>query len=96
MNAIRATHIIESVEPKEGTKYNHYHDEVRGKPCYVLSLNVGEHGVLGVEFDYDPGHTHRFFTTIIRDIEDYGDVIVFETRNTVYTLRKRNHNEVEK
>lgn len=88
MNSISTTHIIESVEPKKGTRYNPYHDQVVNRKCVIHSLQIGEHGVIGIEFDDDIGYMHNFFTTTIQSICEKDDCVTFETKNTFYKLRK--------
>ena len=89
---IRATHIIEEVNPKEGV-YNIYHDQVRGKPCVIFELSVDHPGLMSVAMDADPSRLHMFHTSTILKIEKEGGVTTVETLNTVYKFRLMNEEE---
>lgn len=80
---------IAKIEPKQEYPRNKYHVAMLGRECEVIHLEVGVEGWLKVDVPYDPGYPHNFWTTSVLNIENFSDgTILFETKNTVYTLTK--------
>lgn len=81
--------IIKKVTPKDGV-VREIHEEVLGRRCYILDLQIGQRGWIKFEPSYDPGCFHRLHTSTVvsykmADDESWAEI---ETINTTYRLER--------
>lgn len=77
---------ISDIKPKSGN-LREVHQSALGRPCYIVSLDPGERGMLMFKPDYDPDEWHRLHLSTIQNVTDDNGIVSIETRNTVYILQ---------
>lgn len=81
-------YIIEDVKPKNG-EMRDVHFDVMGRPAQPVRCEIGHSGIIEFMPSYD-NRPHTLRTSEIRrvEMENDGSMLILETRNTKYTLRK--------
>lgn len=83
-----ADYIVEKIQTKSG-KLQFVHEEMLGRPAYIVDLEVGRRGVLKVLPECDDKY-HTIRTSPVVAFTSWGDnekTVEIETQNTRYTLR---------
>lgn len=80
---------IKAVKPKDGVM-REIHEDVLGRRCYILFLQIGHRGILKYEPEYDPGCYHSLHTSTVKKVTHGDNGVEVETRNTVYVLEDEN------
>ena len=81
-------YLIESVERKDESEQNKYHDVVRGKRCSFEQISVSGGARLLVEGLLRPDVWSWYRTSSVLAVLERDGCVYFETRNSVYTLRE--------
>jgi hypothetical protein len=83
-------YIVAEIQPKDGVLKG-VHEEMIGRPAYIVELEIGYPGVLKVLPEYDDRY-HTIRTTNVltfTSLDGEPDVVEIETRNTRYMLRAK-------
>lgn len=83
-------YIVAEIQPKDGVLKG-VHEEMIGRPAYIVELEIGYPGVLKVLTEYDDRY-HTIRTTNVltfTSLDGEPDVVEIETRNTRYMLRAK-------
>lgn len=83
-----ADYYFKEVNPMSHERY--IHSEVRGKPCHIIHLKVGDRASIVVELKHNSGCFHTLHTSTVANymIHNAGRTVTIETQNTIYVLEK--------
>jgi hypothetical protein len=81
-------YLIESIESKDENCYNRWHNRCCGKRCAVDRMLPGYSMIARVEGLILSGSWTDFHTSKIVEIVEKNDVLLVETQNSRYVLRR--------
>ncbi len=85
---IVADYYFKEVKPFVRERY--IHSEVRGRPCHVIHLEIGDSASIAFEPEYDIGRFHTVHTSPVVNYMTHNaeEAVTIETQNTIYVLEK--------
>lgn len=75
---------LENIEEFNG--HNYIYDDMLGKVCYLVYLNIGERGWFLWEDDDLFSAPHRIHTSTVKDVKYAEDKVIVATNNTKFTF----------